>query len=48
MYLYTNQKTTIMARKKIVKKQDLVSMYMEFVLENDHPPKSIFSFRKRE
>ena len=35
-----------MARKKIVKKQDLVSMYMEFVLENDHPPKSIFSFAK--
>jgi hypothetical protein len=35
-----------MARKKIVKKQDLVSMFMEYVLENDHPPKSIFIFAK--
>ena len=35
-----------MPRKKTVKKQDLISMFMEFVLENDHPPKSIFSFAK--
>jgi len=35
-----------MARKKIVKKQDLISMFMEYVLENDHPPKSVFSFAK--
>tara|TARA_B110001469_G_scaffold126425_1_gene144047 strand:+ start:1480 stop:2136 length:657 start_codon:yes stop_codon:yes gene_type:complete len=35
-----------MARKKTVKKHDLISMFMEFVLENDHPPKSVFSFAK--
>jgi hypothetical protein len=35
-----------MARKKTVKKQDLISMFMEFVLENNHQPKSVFSFAK--
>jgi len=35
-----------MARKKIVKKQDLITMFMEYVLENDHQPKSVFSFAK--
>ena len=35
-----------MARKKNIKKQDLISMFMEFVLENDHQPKSVFIFAK--
>ncbi|PQJ72124.1 TetR family transcriptional regulator C-terminal domain-containing protein [Polaribacter butkevichii] len=35
-----------MARKKNINKDNLISWYMEFVLENNHQPKSIFSFAK--
>lgn len=35
-----------MARKKNITKDNLVSWYMEFVLENNHDPKSVFSFAK--
>jgi hypothetical protein len=35
-----------MARKKNITKENLVSWYMEFVLENNHNPKSVFSFAK--
>jgi hypothetical protein len=35
-----------MARKKNITKKNLISWYMEFVLENNHPPKSIFIFAK--
>ncbi|WP_299056513.1 TetR family transcriptional regulator C-terminal domain-containing protein [uncultured Polaribacter sp.] len=35
-----------MARKKNITKDNLISWYMEFVLENNHQPKTIFSFAK--
>jgi len=35
-----------MARKKSITKENLISWYMEFVLENNHEPKSVFSFAK--
>ncbi|WP_299666490.1 TetR family transcriptional regulator C-terminal domain-containing protein [uncultured Polaribacter sp.] len=35
-----------MARKKNISKDNLISWYMEFVLENNHDPKSVFSFAK--
>ncbi|WP_158838632.1 TetR family transcriptional regulator C-terminal domain-containing protein [Polaribacter sp. L3A8] len=35
-----------MARKKNISKDNLISWYMEFVLENNHQPKSVFSFAK--
>ena len=35
-----------MARKKNITKDNLISWYMEFVLENNHNPKSVFSFAK--
>ena len=35
-----------MARKKNISKDNLISWYMEFVLENNHNPKSVFSFAK--
>jgi len=35
-----------MARKKNITKDHLISWYMEFVLENNHNPKSVFSFAK--
>ena len=35
-----------MARKKNITKDNLISWYMEFVLENNHQPKSVFSFSK--
>ena len=35
-----------MARKKNITKDNLISWYMEFVLENNHQPKSVFSFAK--
>jgi hypothetical protein len=35
-----------MARKKNISKDNLISWYMEFVLENNHHPKSVFSFAK--
>ncbi|AUC85186.1 heat-shock protein [Polaribacter sp. ALD11] len=35
-----------MARKKNITKDNLISWYMEFVLENNHDPKSVFSFAK--
>ncbi|QOD62005.1 TetR/AcrR family transcriptional regulator [Polaribacter haliotis] len=35
-----------MARKKNITKDKLISWYMEFVLENNHAPKSVFSFAK--
>ncbi|WP_088323562.1 TetR family transcriptional regulator C-terminal domain-containing protein [Polaribacter tangerinus] len=35
-----------MARKKNITKDQLISWYMDFVLENNHAPKSVFSFAK--
>ena len=35
-----------MARKKNITKENLISWYMEFVLENNHDPKSVFGFAK--
>ncbi|QTD38521.1 TetR/AcrR family transcriptional regulator [Polaribacter batillariae] len=35
-----------MARKKNITKDQLINWYMEFVLENNHQPKSVFSFAK--
>lgn len=35
-----------MTQKKDITKDNLISWYMEFVLENNHPPKSIYSFAK--
>lgn len=35
-----------MARKKNITKDNLISWYMEFVLENNHDPKTVFSFAK--
>jgi hypothetical protein len=35
-----------MARKKNITKDNLINWYMEFVLENNHQPKSVFSFAK--
>ena len=35
-----------MARKKNINKDALLTWYMEFVLENNEPPKSVFSFAK--
>lgn len=35
-----------MARKKNITKENLITWYMEFVLENNHDPKSVFSFAK--
>lgn len=35
-----------MARKKNITKDNIISWYMEFVLENNHQPKSVFSFAK--
>ncbi len=35
-----------MTHEKNITKDNLISWYMEFVLENNHPPKSIFSFAK--
>ena len=32
-----------MARKKNISKDNLISWYMEFVLEHNHHPKSVFS-----
>jgi hypothetical protein len=35
-----------MAKKKSITAQDLISMYMDHVLEHNHPPKSVYSFAK--
>ena len=35
-----------MARKKNISKDNLISWYMEFVLEHNHQPKSVFGFAK--
>ena len=35
-----------MARKKNITKDNLINWYMDFVLENNHQPKSVFSFAK--
>ena len=35
-----------MARKKNTTKNDLLTWYMEFVLDNNQQPKSVFSFAK--
>ncbi|QTE22591.1 TetR family transcriptional regulator C-terminal domain-containing protein [Polaribacter cellanae] len=35
-----------MARKKNITKDQLISWYMEFVLDNNHAPKSVFNFAK--
>ncbi|MFK8058483.1 MAG: TetR family transcriptional regulator C-terminal domain-containing protein [Polaribacter sp.] len=35
-----------MARKKNINKDNLISWYMDYILENNHPPKSVYSFAK--
>ena len=45
MYLYLKIKFK-MARKKNTTKNDLLTWYMEFVLDNNQQPKSVFSFAK--
>ena len=35
-----------MAKKKLVKAQDIISMFMEYVLEHTENPKSVYSFAK--
>lgn len=35
-----------MATENKVSKENIISLYMEFVLENNHQPKSVFSFAK--
>ena len=37
---------TIMAKKKNITQNDIISWYMEYVLENNEQPKSVFSFAK--
>lgn len=36
----------IMAKKKNVKKEDIISMYIDYVLENNHEPTSVYKFCK--
>ncbi|MBT8267808.1 MAG: TetR/AcrR family transcriptional regulator [Flavobacteriaceae bacterium] len=35
-----------MARKKKIKSSDIVKFYMDYVLEHDHKPKSVYAFAK--
>lgn len=35
-----------MARKKNISKDNVISWYMDYVLENNHAPKTVFSFAK--
>ncbi|MCL6296100.1 TetR family transcriptional regulator C-terminal domain-containing protein [Jejuia spongiicola] len=35
-----------MAKKKLVSKSDIVTFYMDYVLENSHNPKTVFAFAK--
>jgi len=35
-----------MAKKKSISDQDIISYYMDYVLENNHLPKSVYSFAK--
>ena len=37
---------TVMPKKKNITKNNLLSWYMDFVLEHSHQPKSVFSFAK--
>jgi len=41
-----HKKLIYMARKKNINKDALLTWYMEFVLENNEPPKYVFSFAK--
>lgn len=44
MYLYI--KITIMAKKKNISDQNILSFYMDYVLEHGAPPKSVYMFAK--
>jgi len=35
-----------MAKKKTVSKNDIITLYMDYVLEHDHDPKTVFAFAK--
>jgi len=35
-----------MAKKKTVSKNDIITFYMDYVLEHDHDPKTVFAFAK--
>ena len=35
-----------MAKKKSVSKNDIITYYMDYVLEHDHNPKTVFAFSK--
>ncbi len=43
-YLYIQIR--IMAKKKIISDQNIISFYMDYVLENGTPPKSVYIFAK--
>ncbi len=36
----------MMAKKKNIAENDIISFYMDYVLEHDHQPKSVYSFAK--
>ena len=36
-----------MAKKRNITKNDIISWYMEYVLEHNEQPKSVFSFAKQ-
>lgn len=44
MYIYKN--SCAMAKKKIINSADIMSLYMNYVLENDKRPSSVFLFSK--
>ena len=45
MYIYTSKCRT-MAKKKIIHSTDMISLYMDYVLENNEKPKSVYAFAK--
>ncbi len=45
LYFYTNNKS-IMAKKKNISHNDIISNYMDYVLEHNKQPKSVYIFSK--
>ena len=35
-----------MGKKKVITKDELVSLYIDYVLDNNHPPRTIYTFAK--
>lgn len=44
MYIY--HKLILMAKKKTISKKDILTYYMDYVLEHNHKPKSVYIFSK--